>query len=155
MRIKLVEKLNNEHNPDIICLQETKAEDKHFPQQAIRDIGFNHIVFSGQKSYNGVAILSKTKLQGNGYINWCNKNDCRHISVKIKDKIELHNFYIPAGGDEPDVLTNPKFAHKIEFLNEIKSYFSADKKTQKNVDKLFPSTEIAVFYWHLLWTCDV
>jgi len=43
----------------------------------------------------------------------------------------LHNFYVPAGGDEPDTSTNPKFAHKIDFLNEMNSYFRRNKKTQK------------------------
>ena len=87
--------------------------------------------FRGEKSYNGVAILSNLKFETNGYINWCNKGDCRHIAVKLGKNIELHNFYVPAGGDEPDIIRNPKFLHKINFLNEIKSYFTGDKKTQK------------------------
>ena len=95
LRINLVEKLNNEYNTDIICLQETKAEDKHFPQQAIKDIGFDHIVFSGQKSYNGVAILSKFPIEGSFSIDLYNE-DRRHICAKIND-FELHNFYVPAG----------------------------------------------------------
>ena len=87
--------------------------------------------FRGEKSYNGVAILSKLKFEENGYINWCNKDDCRHISVKLGENIELHNFYIPAGGDEPNIESNPKFLHKIDFLNEMKSYFTGNKNTQK------------------------
>ena len=54
------------------------------------------------------------------------KGDTRHVSVKLKNNIELHNFYVPAGGDEPDIKLNPKFDHKISFLNEMKSYFSKD-----------------------------
>ena len=65
LRISLIEKLNNEHNPDIVCLQETKAEDKHFPVQTIKDMGFSHTIFAGQKSYNGVAILSKLPIEDN------------------------------------------------------------------------------------------
>jgi exodeoxyribonuclease-3 len=87
--------------------------------------------FRGEKSYNGVAILSKIKFQEKEHINWCNKGDCRHISVQLGEKIELHNFYVPAGGDEPDIITNPKFAHKIDFLNEMKSHFINDTKTKK------------------------
>jgi exodeoxyribonuclease-3 len=87
--------------------------------------------FRGEKSYNGVAILSKIKFQEKEHINWCNKGDCRHISVKLGKEIDLHNLYVPAGGDDPDTSINPKFAHKIDFLNEMKSHFSNDKKTQK------------------------
>jgi len=131
LRINQVLRFIKEQNIDVMCLQEIKTTDEHFPKKEFEKIGFIYQNFRGEKSYNGVAILSKTKLQGNGYINWCNKNDCRHISVKIKDKIELHNFYIPAGGDEPDVSINPKFAHKIDFLNEMKSHFLNDTKTKK------------------------
>ena len=53
--------------------------------------------FRGEKSYNGVAILSKLKFEENGYINWCNKDDCRHISVKLGENIELHNFLHSCG----------------------------------------------------------
>ena len=47
------------------------------------------------------------------------------------EKIELHNFYVPAGGDEPDISVNSKFAHKIDFLNEMKSNFLNDTNTKK------------------------
>ena len=46
------------HRPDVLCLQETKSEDRNFPLQPIRDAGYE-AVFSGQKTYNGVAILSR------------------------------------------------------------------------------------------------
>ncbi len=46
------------HQPDALCLQETKTEDAAFPLAAIRDTGY-HVVFTGQKTYNGVAILSR------------------------------------------------------------------------------------------------
>jgi len=131
LRIEQVLKFVQDQKINLLCLQETKTEDKFFPEEEFSKIGMPYQYFRGEKSYNGVAIVSKIKLEENGYINWCSKNDCRHVSVKIKDKIELHNFYIPAGGDEPDVSTNPKFEHKIDFLNEIKSYFIGDKKTQK------------------------
>ena len=90
-----------------------------------------HQYFRGEKSYNGVAILSKVEFNNGQYIDWCMKNDTRHVSVKLKDGTEIHNFYIPAGGDEPDIRLNPKFEHKMSFLNEMKSYFSKDIKAQK------------------------
>ena len=47
------------HQPDVLCLQETKTEDANFPLDAITQTGY-HAVFSGQKTYNGVALLSRT-----------------------------------------------------------------------------------------------
>ena len=131
LRIEQVLKFTNDKNIDLLCLQETKTEDQFFPSNDFLKIGMKYQYFRGEKSYNGVAILSKIKFQEKEHINWCNKGDCRHISVQLGEKIELHNFYVPAGGDEPDIITNPKFAHKIDFLNEMKSHFTNDTKTKK------------------------
>ena len=131
LRRNQVERFIKENNIDILCLQETKTEDQYFPSNELSKIGMYYQYFRGEKSYNGVAILSKLKFEENGYINWCYKDDCRHISVKLGENIELHNFYIPAGGDEPNIESNPKFLHKIDFLNEMKSYFTGNKNTQK------------------------
>jgi exodeoxyribonuclease-3 len=131
LRIAHVLRFIKEQGIDILCLQETKTQDESFPSDEFLKIGMKHQYFRGEKSYNGVAILSKIKFEENGHINWCNKGDCRHISVQLGKKIELHNFYVPAGGDEPDISVNQKFAHKIDFLNEMKSNFLNDTKTQK------------------------
>ncbi len=131
LRIQQVLRFVKEQNIDVICLQETKTPNDSFPSDHFEKIGFVHQIFKGEKSYNGVAILSKINFNDPKYINWCNKNDTRHISVKLNERTELHNFYVPAGGDEPNVLTNSKFEHKISFLNEMKNYFLLDKKTNK------------------------
>jgi len=131
LRIQSVLRFILRYNIDIICFQETKTQDENFPSDEFLRIGMKYQYFRGEKSYNGVAILSKFKFEENGYINWCNKDDCRHISVKLGEQTELHNFYVPAGGDEPNTDLNPKFKHKIDFLNEMKSYFIRDKNTQK------------------------
>ena len=123
-----------------MCLQETKTEDKFFPSESFEKIGMKHQYHRGEKSYNGVAILSNFKLEDENFINWCGKKDTRHISVKLNKNIELHNFYIPAGGDDPDIYKNPKFQHKISFLNEMMSFFSKDINTNKILaTKISPS----------------
>ena len=131
LRLEQVLRLIKDQNINIICLQETKTQDEYFPYDSFKKIGMNYQYYRGEKSYNGVAILSNFKLEDENFINWCGKNDTRHISVKLNKNIELHNFYIPAGGDEPDILKNPKFDHKISFLNEMKQYFLKDKTTNK------------------------
>ncbi len=120
-RIDLLNQLSLELRPDVICLQETKVDDDRFPVADIADIGFEHCAFRGIKGYNGVAILSKFPLADIAAPAWCEKDDARHIQAIIPDAggIELHNFYVPAGGDDPDPDTNPKFSHKLQFMQEM------------------------------------
>ena len=131
LRTQQVLRFLKEQNIDVLCLQETKTPDEYFPTEEFKKIGFDHQFFRGEKSYNGVAIISKLKLTGKNHINWCKKNDTRHMSVILKNEIELHNFYVPAGGDEPEVSINPKFEHKISFLNEMQKYFLKDTRLKK------------------------
>ncbi len=127
IRIREIEKFVATHNPDIICLQETKVNDQDFPYEAIKNIGFRYILVRGEKSYNGVAILSKVKLEQLQTLSFVNA-DTRHIAIKISGTdIEVHNFYVPAGGDEPDIDLNPKFKHKIEYIKAMSHWLRNDK----------------------------
>lgn len=131
LRLPQVMKFIKDENVDVLCLQETKTQDQFFPSDDFLKFGMKYQYYRGEKSYNGVAIISNTQLTNMNYIDYCQKGDSRHISVKFKNDIELHNFYVPAGGDEPDININPKFEHKISFLNEMKTNFSKDKKSKK------------------------
>jgi len=115
--------------PDILCLQETKVPDELFPQLLPRQLGFPHFFRRGMKSYNGVAIFSRIPVERvQDSPDWCGKGDCRHLAVGLDlpgGRIELHNFYVPAGGDLPDPDQNGKFAHKLAFLAEAQKYFAA------------------------------
>ena len=81
-------RLIKDQNINIICLQETKTQDEYFPYDSFKKIGMNYQYYRGEKSYNGVAILSNFKLEDGNFINWCGKNDTRHISVKLNKNIE-------------------------------------------------------------------
>jgi exodeoxyribonuclease-3 len=129
----LLEKLATEAMPDIICLQETKAQDVHFPLQSIKKLGYDHVIFHGEKSYNGVAIISKTPLVGVEKQRISGSYDCRHISAILPGDIEIHNFYIPAGGDEPDIDVNPKYKFKLDFVDYMDVWFT---KNRKRSDKM-------------------
>ncbi len=124
LRLPLLARLAEEARPDVVCLQETKVTDDLFPSAAIADLGYPHQIFHGMKGYNGVAILSRRKLEGTGTRGWCGKADCRHAFAILPGGIELHNFYVPAGGDVPDPRANPKFAHKLRFLREIADWWA-------------------------------
>ena len=132
IRIHLLKKLVLEQNPDIICLQETKVINELFPIKEIQDLGFKYIEFDGEKSYNGVAILSKIPLDNVEKIDILDFKHKRHISSSFLD-IDLHNFYVPAGGDEPDVKINPKFDHKIRFLDWMTEFFAQNYNNDQKV----------------------
>jgi exodeoxyribonuclease-3 len=123
IRLHLLEELVRTAAPDIVCLQEIKAQNADVPEDALRALGFPHVVFSGMKGYNGVAILSRVPLGQVERRDWCGRSDARHISAKLPDGTELHNFYVPAGGDVPDPSANDKFAHKLQFLDEMTEWF--------------------------------
>lgn len=127
LRLPLLLRLLAESDADIICLQETKCPDEHFPADAIRAAGWTHVHFRGQKSYNGVAILSRLPFAATDSRDWTGRPDCRHCWVTLKDGTELHNFYIPAGGDIPDRKLNDKFAHKLDFIDEMTGWLAAER----------------------------
>ena len=62
LRIDLVTGFLRDHDIDVLCLQETKTEDQHFPADALTEAGWPHQVYRGEKSYNGVAIVSRMPL---------------------------------------------------------------------------------------------
>lgn len=131
LRIDLVAKFLAGHAPDVICLQETKCRDSEFPGAAFRELGYEHLAINGQKGYHGVAIASKLPFAAVDRRPFCAKGDARHISVILRPapdrELTLHNFYVPAGGDEPDPVVNPKFAHKLAFLDEMALWMRSEK----------------------------
>lgn len=113
-----------ERAPDVLCLQEIKAQNDQFPAEAFSNLGYVHQAVNGQKAYNGVAILSKLPFSAVVRGDFCREGHARHIAVVFENGVELHDFYVPAGGDVPDAKANPKFEHKLDFLNRMKAYFA-------------------------------
>jgi exodeoxyribonuclease-3 len=128
LRIDLVAKFLKSARPDVLCLQETKCPDDAFPLKRFQRLGYEHAALNGQKGYHGVAVLSRLPFERVDAQSFCGKTDCRHVSVtlggraRLRDPITLHNFYVPAGGDEPDPAINPKFQHKLDFLDEMRAH---------------------------------
>ena len=127
MRMPLVLSWLEEKRPDIVCLQETKVEDHAFPVQELELAGYR-AVFSGQKSYNGVAILSRYAIEEVrvGFSNDYDPGNKRLIAARILGMWCI-NVYIPQG----ESTLSPKFAYKLEFLEELlreleSNYDSAD-----------------------------
>ena len=127
LRIHHVLRFVKEYDIDVICLQETKTEDKFFPINEFFDIGMINFSFRGEKSYNGVAIFSKKPIKTKCFKFWCGYQDTRHNCITLDNNLTIHNFYVPAGGDVPDVNVNEKFNHKINFVKEMIKYFNQIK----------------------------
>lgn len=122
LRAGLVARLLGDHAPDILCLQECKSPVDKMPWEVFADLGWSHAVARGQKGYNGVAILSRRPIEDAGHIDWCGRGDARHVAARTEDGTVIHNLYIPAGGDVPDPEANEKFAHKLQFLRELRDW---------------------------------
>jgi len=111
------------NDPDILCVQETKVQDPDFPEKPYRDLGY-HPVYVGQKSYNGVAILSKSALAKvrTGFNDNEKKEEARFIAAQTDKGIMIVNTYVPQG-QHPD---SEKFKFKIQWYERLLHYFRAN-----------------------------
>lgn len=130
LRLDLVAEFVRRYQPDILCLQETKCIDGSFPLKGLASMGFRHLECHGQKGYHGVATLSRLPMVRLGAYDFNGTGEARHLAVAIAPEagtrhIVLHNVYVPAGGDVPDVAVNPKFGQKLSYLAGMAEWFAA------------------------------
>ena len=122
----------NQVNPDILCLQETKVMDESFPVEPFEELGYSVEVY-GQKSYNGVAIISKTKAENvtKGFYG-CIESD-QNLDTFLEQKrlisayisgIKFINVYVPNGSS----LESDKFKYKINWLSCLSSFLDEQEK---------------------------
>lgn len=124
-RIGLLGRVIKALKPDVICLQEIKCSPEDFPKNDCERYGFPHQLIRGVRGHGGVAILSRKPFLSTGGLDWCERIDGRHGIATIgkgKDAIEVHSFYVPAGVPIPDPEANPKFAHKLRFLDDMAAW---------------------------------
>ena len=145
LRLNLVTQFLRTHKPDALCLQETKVINSLFPAKRLAALGYVHQAINGQKGYHGVAILSRLPFSRADAKSFCGKQDSRHVAVTFENGIELHNFYVPAGGDIPDPKQNPKFAHKLEFLGELARCFEGRHAERQSPIVLVGDLNVAPF----------
>ena len=123
LRSDLIFKLLEEEEPDILCLQECKSPSEEMPFEKFKPLGYFHCFCWGQKSYNGVALISKVPLENVHNIDFMESHQARHISATTKSGLTIHNFYFPAGGDVPDRTANEKFGFKLDYIKEVEKFF--------------------------------
>ncbi len=128
-RIENIKNYIRDSAPDLLLLQEIKTQNENFPSDEFKNLGYKSYVF-GQKSYNGVAIISKQELDNinNNFI----KDDLKQsriITAELKlkkKKIELINIYVPNGNP----IDTEKYEYKKEWLKKF--ILNVKKKIQKN-----------------------
>jgi len=115
------------NRPDVLCLQETKCVDEKFPHQRLRALGYDHIAFHGERSYNGVAIISKYALTSVQKDLPGDRSDVqtRFIAATVGG-VHIVNAYVPHGTK----LATDKFKYKLDWLSRLRKYF--DKKYDLN-----------------------
>ncbi len=107
--------------PDLLALQETKVEDKHFPEQALRDAGY-HVFFNGQKTYNGVAFISRDPMH-NIITSLLNFDDIqRRILIANIGILRIVNIYVPNGAS----VNSEKYKYKLNWLNKLKTHLQQE-----------------------------
>lgn len=106
--------------PDVAALQETKVQDENFPHEELKAAGY-HTVFKGQKSYNGVAILTKSLPENVrfGLDGWGQPDEARLIAATI-DGVHIVNTYIPQGRETD----TDYFRYKLGWITQMKEYFN-------------------------------
>jgi len=107
------------HNPDVLCLQETKCQDHEFPALAFEAAGY-HAAFRGMKGYNGVATLSREApaFVLHGLHEGPDNEDCRVLQTVIAG-IPIVNAYAPQGSS----IGSEKYAFKLEWFLRMRRYF--------------------------------
>lgn len=116
-------------NPiDVLCLQETKVTDQEFPKSAIEALGY-HVYISGQKSYNGVALLSRTPLEAVsagfapilGEIAVENLDEQKRVISGVLGDLCIVNLYVPNGSE----IGSEKYQYKLRWLATLQSYLKS------------------------------
>ena len=107
------------HQPDVLCLQETKVQDEDFPTDAIRKAGY-HATFRGMKGYNGVATLTRTEPEQviHGLHARADNDDVRILQTLVQG-VRIVNTYVPQGSS----ITSDKYAYKLEWFQHLHRYF--------------------------------
>jgi exodeoxyribonuclease III len=104
--------------PDVVCLQELKAEDRRFPFKAVQDAGYGAIWY-GQRSWNGVAILAKgvQPIETRRGLPGVADDQSRYLEAAV-DGVIVGCLYLPNGNPQP----GPKFAYKLAWFEQLNKY---------------------------------
>lgn len=119
----------DEHQPDVVGIQETKAQDADFPQAEIEAAGY-HVVFRGEKSYNGVAILSKVEPEEVrfGFDDGGPADETRLVVARV-GSVLIVNTYVPQGRAIDHVM----YQYKLQWYRRLKELFAKEFADEPNL----------------------
>src|SRR5690242_21537529 len=108
-------------NPDVVVFQEIKCVDDAFPRQTFEDLGYN-VAVHGQKTYNGVAILSRSPLEDvTPRLPGDDGDDhARYLEATVYGKLRVANLYLPNGNP----IGTPKFDYKLAWMDRLRARMS-------------------------------
>jgi exodeoxyribonuclease-3 len=121
-----------EFAPDVVVLQELKCVDEAFPRLEIEDAGYN-VATHGQKTYNGVAILSKSPIEdiSRGLAGDPTDEQARYIEATVFGKVRVASIYLPNGNP----IETEKFPYKLRWMDRLKAH----------IESKLPDDEIAIW----------
>jgi exodeoxyribonuclease-3 len=130
MKVRLphvVEWLQN-HEPDVLVLQEIKQLTENFPTEALQEIGY-HSIASGQKTYNGVAVISKRPAT-DPVTDFPDLDDPqRRILASTVNDVRIVDLYIPNGSE----VGSEKYEYKLNWLKSLRNFLEAEMQRHENV----------------------
>ncbi len=121
-RMPVVLKWLEQRSPEVVCIQETKVQDKDFPAAPLEEAGYR-VAFWGQKSFNGVAVLTKNEPEevrigfGDGQ-----PDDQARLITALVDGVWLVNTYMPQGQE----VGAPAFEYKLKFFDRLRVWLEAN-----------------------------
>lgn len=120
IRLAIVLQWLEQHQPDVLCLQETKVQDEQFPALAFASTGY-HVAYRGMKSYNGVAVLSRKIPESvcYGFDDAGPEPDDMRLMRVVIDGIPIINTYVPNGFK----IDSPKYTYKLGWYTRLRLYF--------------------------------
>jgi exodeoxyribonuclease III len=119
-RLDRVLEWQDQHAPDVLCLQEIKCQDHQFPAEVFEELGW-YVETYGQKTYNGVAILSREPAQDvQRDLPWAGDAQARGIAATVRG-VRVVNLYVVNGS----AVGTDKFAYKLEWLRRLQAWLAA------------------------------
>lgn len=113
----------SKQQPDVLCLQETKVIDELFPAEALQEVGYESI-YCGQKTYNGVATLSKSTAEDVLKQPAARQDEQKRCIVATIDNVRVVNVYVPNGSE----VGSDKYQYKLQWLQQLHAYLEQELK---------------------------
>lgn len=128
-RLGIITDWLKQNQPDVLCIQETKAVDQDFPAPAFTELGYT-ASFCGEKSYNGVAIISRTKPAAASFgFDDGDQPDTTRLAYARIGPVHVVNTYVPQGRE----IDHPMYQYKLQWLARLRKYFDRHFTPKANV----------------------